>query len=91
MPTFKKPMTKRIYIKLWVYNYDRSPRTHWVQHNCKSMAQAQHLVKRLQSLFGVLYSDNRTGGWLMRNHNIDGFIEHGGIDGIYEETTEKIQ
>jgi hypothetical protein len=84
-------MSKRVYIKLWVYNYDRSPRAHWLQHNCKSIEHAQHLVKRLHSLQGLLYSDNRTGGWLMRNHNIDGFIEHGGIDGIYEETTEKIQ
>ena len=84
-------MSKRIYIKLWVYNYDRSPRAHWVQHNCKSVEQAQHLVKRLRSLQGILYSDNRTGGWLERNHHIYGFIEHGGIEGIYEEETRKIQ
>jgi len=84
-------MSKRIYIKLWVYNYDRSPRTHCIEHECKSVEHAKHLVARLQSLFGLLYSDNRTGGWLERNHNIYGFIEHGGIMGIYEETTEKIQ
>ncbi len=84
-------MTKRVYVKLWVYNYDCSPRAHWFEHDCKSVEQAQHLVKRLRSLQGVLYSDNRTGGWLMRNHNIDGFVEHGGIEGIFEEITRRIQ
>jgi hypothetical protein len=84
-------MPKRVYIKLRVYDYDRSPRARWIEHDCKSVEHAKHLAKRLQSLQGVLYSDNRTGGWLMRNHNIDGFVEHGGIGGIYEETTEKIQ
>ncbi len=76
----------RIYIKLWVYNYDRSPRTHWVRHDCGSVEHARLLMKRLRSLQGVLYSANRTDRWLMRNHGIDGHIEHGGIVGIFEET-----
>ena len=28
----------RIYVKLWVYDYDCSPRAHWVQHDCKSVS-----------------------------------------------------
>ncbi len=76
----------RIYIKLWVYDYDSSPRTHWVEHNCSSVEHARRLVKRLKSLQGVWHSDNHTGDWLGRNHGIDGLIEHGGIEGIFEET-----
>lgn len=78
----------RVYIKLLVYNYDASPRHQTIEHNCKSVEHAKRLQSRLESLMGIRYSDNRTGGWLERNHSIYGFIEH--IEGIYEETTRRL-
>lgn len=80
----RKPAV-RIYVKLWVYDYDCS-RSHWVQHDCKSVQHARLLLKRLRSLQGKQESVNRTDRWLMRNHGIYGFIAPVGITRIYEET-----
>jgi len=81
-------MTK-IYVRLHVYDYDLDSRHRVIKHICKDEQQAKHLVQRLESLNpGAFGPNDRTGGWLQRNHGIYGFITK--VEGIFEETTRRI-
>ena len=77
-------MTKT-YIVLHVYDYDLDGRHRTVRHECRDLAHAEHLRKRLWKLT----AHGRTAGWLERNHHIYGQVLDTG-DGVYEETTRRV-
>jgi hypothetical protein len=81
----------RIYLLIEVYNYDRSPRVHTIEHVVATVEEARHLRDRLDTLmpWQLGLSGNRTGRWLDRNHRIYGFIER--VVGIFEETTKEVK
>ena len=83
-------MKSRIYITLTVYNYDTSPRWQTIEHDCRSIEHAAHVVARLQKL---IKGNHRSTGitrlpWLERNHRIYGTLER--IDGVFLQLTGKI-
>lgn len=81
--------TERIFIQLTIYNYDASPRAQYLQHNCRSLADAKRTADRLRRMVSTNVSANRTGRWLDNNHAIYGFIER--VSGIFREVTTRIE
>lgn len=80
--------TERIFIKLLIYNYDASSRYQYLEHKCKSVADAKRKASRLKRMAASVKISTGGGNWLQRNHQIYGFVQQ--VEGIFCQTTTRI-
>jgi hypothetical protein len=78
---------EKYFLTLLVYNWDTSPRNHYVRHFVEGKDKAIRLAARLTRAVRA----NKNCGqmkWLDKHHHIYGFVER--VDGVFHQTLERV-